>query len=327
MRIITNNQRKKRRGSSARKGVALLLTLLVVGLLSASVVTFIRMAHLEAKVADNVYSYNQGEIMAQAGLKGAMMVLAMDDQDYDAFDEYWAKFDQYGPMAAGLFDEGTFTGTIIDLNSRFNVNRLLDGNGLLDVDRIDHFERLLTLAEFDPGIIDAVIDWLDADDDSRPGGAEDSWYLSQDEPFPCPNGPFTAIGQLALVKGIGYDVLYGKDDKPGLKELITVNSDGFININTASEKVLMCLDEEMTETIVQEIIKRRKERPFEKLDELKDISGITPQLLARITGFISVKSSDFLVIIQGRFRDAIVPASAVIHRTGKGAQLVYYRLG
>ncbi|MBW1710755.1 MAG: pilus assembly PilX N-terminal domain-containing protein [Deltaproteobacteria bacterium] len=65
----------------ARKGIALLITLLVTGLLSASALSFIRMANLEARVADNTYTLAQAEILAQAGLKGAIALPGLISTD------------------------------------------------------------------------------------------------------------------------------------------------------------------------------------------------------------------------------------------------------
>ena len=49
------------------------MTLLVVALLSASVISFMRTTHLEALTAENVSNHSQAQILARAGLKGMLM--------------------------------------------------------------------------------------------------------------------------------------------------------------------------------------------------------------------------------------------------------------
>jgi len=307
--------------------VALLLTLAMVGLLTASALSFIRMTHLEAKLADNQLAFTQAEILAQAGLKGAMAVLAMDDPDFDALTDSWAGFERYAALASGLFDEGEFTGRIEDLAGRFNINSLIDRQGLVDLARLAQLQRLFSLLEIDPAPIPAILDWLDPDEEPRLQGAENPYYLSLARSYPCGNGPLAAIGQLALIKGLGPREVYGTEERLGLADVLTVHSDGRININTAGEKVLMSLDDDLTAGAVREIMERRAFKPFEHLEEFRQISGLDPKAQSRVINLITVKGSHFLIKVEGRFRQARVPLTAVVHRSGRGVRLVYYRAG
>lgn len=300
----------------SRKGVALLLTLLIVGLLSASVLSFLRMTHLEAKVAVNTYDFAQAEILAQAGLKGAMLFLAMDsNKNVDDLSEDWAQFGLYATMAAGFFDEGAFTGTIEDLSARFNVNALVDRAGLVDEEyRQPQLERLFSLLELEPEPIPAIIDWLDKNDEPRPYGAENSYYLSLEDPYPCANGPIDTLGQLSLIKGLTPELLYGTEEKEGLLPYLTVypkEGESKINVNTAGPRILMSLHENLTEDIAQAIINYRAETPFQNIKELKGF--MSPDMFSHIVGgeLVDVKSSHFLIYIEGRFREARVRITAM----------------
>jgi len=312
---------------NARPGVALLLTLLVVGLLSVSVLSFIRLTSLETKVADNAYTFTQAEILARSGLKGAMTILAMDDNDFDALTDPWANFSRYAALASGLFEEGGFTGNIEDLSGRLNINSLIDRNGLVDANRLARFERLFNLLEFDPETIPAILDWLDADDNPRLGGAENQYYLALAKPYPCANGDLNTLGRILLIKGLGPAAFYGTKDRPGLANVVTVHSDGAVNINTAGETVLMSLDDDLTPGMAREIISHRALKPFERLEDLKLISSLTPEVLARIVGGLAVVSSHFCIRVEGRFRQAKVPLTAIVERSRSGVKLIYYRAG
>jgi general secretion pathway protein K len=307
--------------------VALLVTLLIVGLLSASVVSFIRLTHIEAKVADNMLAFSQAEIMARAGLRGAMAVLAMDERVYDSSDDEWGDFNKYAALGSGLFAEGAFTGRIEDLSGRFNPNYLVTDKGLIDIPRLEQFQRLLRSQEIDEERAEAVLDWVDKDSDPRPDGAERSYYSGQEDPYLPADGQFTAVSQLALVKGFTAEELYGKEEQPGLTAFLTVHSDGKINLNTASEAVLMSLDDGLTKSVAEAIISARTEKPFEKLDDLRDVSSLGPDVLARITSRSSVASNWYLIVVEGVYREARALAIAVVFRDKDGVRLIQYRVG
>jgi len=317
----------------ARKGIALLITLLVTGLLSASALSFIRMANLEARVADNTYTLAQAEILAQAGLKGAIALLSMDNRDYDALDEPWADFNRFAAMASMLFEEGSFKGTIEDLSRRVNLNTLLNNQGVVDTQRRAQVERLFELLEIEPVLVEPILDWLDPDDESRSNiSAENHDYLSLAQPYPCANGPLDTPGQLTLIKGFTSKNVYGTDKKRGLAELVTAypdesNNRGRININTADYMVLMSLNEDLTESLAKEILKYRESNTFEAPEELRDKFGLDPELFNNIFGLISVKSSHFIVRIEGLFRQARIVVTAIIKRDDKGISLIYYKTG
>ncbi len=61
-------------------------------------------------------------------------------------------------------------------------------------------------------IVACLLDWLDEDNDPRPGGAEADDYYTLLEPGYYPkNGPLDTIDELLLVKGFSAAVLYGED--------------------------------------------------------------------------------------------------------------------
>ncbi|MFH1139342.1 MAG: type II secretion system minor pseudopilin GspK [Pseudomonadota bacterium] len=317
-----------------RKGAALLLTLLVVGLLSASVIAFMKAAHLEILVAENIYAFTQAEILAQAGLKGAMTSLAMDDADVDSLNDSWARFQDYAALAGGLFEEGGFTGSIEDLSGKFNLNLLIDQKGpvnqqgLVDEAREGICRRLFEQLGVDDQLLPNILDWLDPDDLPRSGGTENYYYSSLNPPYPCGDGPLDVLGQFLKIKGATAKLLRGGEDAPGLDRFLTVHTNGKININTAPKEILIALDQDMTETAAQEIIDLRTAEPFEKIDLLKEVAGVTPEIFNRVTaGLVAVNSTCFQIRIEGVFREARAPLTAVVKRSDRGVELIYYRAG
>ncbi|MBW2090988.1 MAG: type II secretion system minor pseudopilin GspK [Deltaproteobacteria bacterium] len=316
-----------------RRGVALLISLLVTGLLSASALSFIRTANLEGQVADNTYALTQAEIIAQAGLKGAMALLAMDKRDYDALNEPWADFNRFAAMANVFFEEGGFKGKIEDLSRRINLNMLITNKGMVDLQRRAQVERLFALLDLDTELVEPILDWLDADDEPRPNrGAENNEYLLLEKPYPCANGPLETPGQLTLIKGLTPQIVYGSGEKRGLSDLVTAYLDeskkpGRININTADPIILMSLNEDLTQSLAKEIVEYRESHPFKTPEALRDGFGIDPELFNNIFPLISVNSSHFLIRIEGLFRQARVVVTGVVKRDDKGISLIYYKTG
>jgi len=314
-----------------RTGIALLMVLLVTGLLSALCLSFLRMSHLEALVADNTQALAQAEILAQAGLKAGMALLAQDDPDYDVLTDRWAHFDRYAAVAGAFFEEGGFSGEIEDLSGRFNLNSLVDTakSGLVVTKNREQFERLLDLLGLDVNLADTLLDWLDRDDETRPYGAETYYYSSLENPYPCADGPLDTEDQLRLVKDFTPEVLNGTESRTGLIRYVTVISPAFrqVNINTADVLVIRSLADGLTENLARSIIEYRAFSPFERKDDLRQVSGMTDELFNEVIGLVSVKSSFFAIRVEGVFRQARYPVTGIVERDSEGVRLIYYKAG
>ena len=70
---------------------------------------------------------------------------------------------------------------------------------------------LLYLPNMTPEIADAIMDWLDSDDDPRESGAESDYYQSLNPSYVARNGPIHSLDELLLIKGVTPRLLYGED--------------------------------------------------------------------------------------------------------------------
>lgn len=138
---------------------------------------------------------------------------------------------------------GSFTYTIQDENGKINLNtasrdiivKALKANGLEFGTQRDT-------------IADAILDWIDKDDNHRVNGAESDYYQAQSPPYDAKNGPFDSLHELLLIRGMSEQILYGKSDDaensfesasvPGLATMFTVQNVPGINPNTAKPAVL-----------------------------------------------------------------------------------------
>jgi len=72
---------------------------------------------------------------------------------------------------------------------------------------------LMALPGMTEDVADAILDWLDEDEEPRPMGAEfDDYYLHLPTPYKPANGPIESIEQLLLVRGVTPQLLFGYDE-------------------------------------------------------------------------------------------------------------------
>ena len=70
---------------------------------------------------------------------------------------------------------------------------------------------LLTLPGMTEDTADAILDWLDEDEDVRPYGAEAEYYTTLPTPYVPKNGPVLSVEELLLVRGVTPTLLFGAD--------------------------------------------------------------------------------------------------------------------
>src|SRR4030042_2930144 len=221
------------------RGVALVLALAVIALLVSLVVDFSYTMMVDLTLAANLRDGQKAFYVARSGVELAKHLLQEDDPAFDARDEDWALLPEH-PGFLSADDEGRFKVTIEDEAAKIPLNKLITGDKDKKVDRVvrAQLERLFELLELDPELIDPIIDWLDPDNNPQPFGAEDAYYQSLPSPYPCKNGPFAALAELLLVKGMTKEILYGQEEKKGLIQYLTLYSAGKVNIKPPHVEVL-----------------------------------------------------------------------------------------
>jgi len=184
------------------KGIAIVITLLVLTLLIVLILEFNTGMRIEARAAANFRDDIKAYYLARSGVTFAMAVLEDDDktdQNYDAPDELWAQ--KLPPIPLG---DGFVTVEITDEDSKINVNKMSSGFGIVNSETMRALMgRYLKQFDLDEDIANSIADWIDQDDLERmPGGAESSYYGSLQDPYEAKNKPFDSLQELRLVKGM-----------------------------------------------------------------------------------------------------------------------------
>jgi len=247
------------------RGMALLLTLTIISLLVVFTLELnrrVRSAVQSIAIARDRIALSQ---MAASGIHVAMAVLVRDKMDSktDSVQEEWADSENFNQILDDfLFERGNVRIKINDETGKIQVNALVkfpDKNAPNDP-QMFLWERFLTryIAEkevFDDieprSIINAIKDWIDTGDDEAVTGltgAESGYYNGLDPGYPCRNDRIPHLSDLALVKGMSRDLLYGIEEFSGISEHLTVHGmvkigsgfayPGKINISTAQLPVL-----------------------------------------------------------------------------------------
>jgi type II secretory pathway component PulK len=86
-------------------------------------------------------------------------------------------------------------------------------------------------------VADSIADWIDADSDPLPNGAENPWYASVDYPQFPPNADFTSLEQLPFVAGM--EAL--ERVQPFWRDHFTIRSDGLVDFNAASREIIQAV--------------------------------------------------------------------------------------
>lgn len=237
-------------------GVAVLFAMLIVALTASVAAAVSYDMVLDTRRTQSLLWQEQARLIAYGAEDWVGDVLARDAQDSedDHFGELWAQELPTLPVE-GVGIQGVVAGRLIDLQSRFNLNNLLAGDGRADDIELERFRRLLTLAQIDPQRADAVIDWMDGDTEIRfPGGAEDETYTTRIPAALTANRAFRSIGELSLIEGFDAEAMTRL--RPHITALPARTT---INANTATPLVLQVMDENVSAADVQPILEERQE--------------------------------------------------------------------
>lgn len=121
-------------------------------------------------------------------------------------------------------------------NAKFNVNILLEldqlDEGVPEEEKLQlAYIAMSYIPNMTDEVVDAILDWLDSDEDRRPGGAESDDYESLAIPYSCKNGPMDHIDELLKIQGVTPQYFYGEDKNHNgiLDTGEDVNGDGFLD--------------------------------------------------------------------------------------------------
>lgn len=304
-----------------QNGVALISALLVVALATTAAVKLAADLQLDMRRAANLVTRDQAwEYL----LGGEQFVTYLIDQAVKN-DRLYELLEQESTLPV---DGGFISGKITDLQAKFNLNNLLAADDDQNNDQgYEQLSQLLASLDLEPGLGDAIRDWVDDDSDPFSGsGAEENFYLGLEVPYRPANRAMESPSELALIRGFS-------DIKPEkqlelLNEIATLPSGSKINVNSASKHVLSATG--FNEESISTILARRDTGgagPYENLDDLKELKQFEDdeEEKAFNTENLSVTTEYFLLEASAQIGRARLRLYSMIHRDEKGSMQIIAR--
>ena len=329
-RILSNN-----------RGMALLITVLIISLILIITLRFNTSMRASLTSASNLQDNIALNYMAKSIFNAARAVLSVDaaQSSFDSMHEDWANLAAASQYFSYFFQRGEGGMSITDHSGRLQVNSLImrkEDEWVVNEEQKQMWINLLSSDEFAldeqdaAGIVEAVIDWIDADDETLGfGGAESSYYQGLDTPYAPRNGPMEFIEELLLIRGITPELYHGTEEVPGLATLVTPHGrDGRININTADPLVLSALSEEIEPDMVDGMLTYRdyENSDLGNPEWYKWAPGFPGDIIIP-AGLITTSSTFFEIsteVVMEKMRKKV--RGMVARESGSRTELIYWKI-
>ena len=299
-----------RRGS---RGVAAVTAILIVAVAASAAAMMLSQQSAMIDQTLMVASRAQADLYAQAGVDWARGVLAADRREADSLDEGWAQ-----PIAALPVDRALVAGGIGDEQGKLNLNNLLVNRNTPSGPDVQLFRSLLETLQLPRDLADAVLDWIDDNEDlAGTGGAESAYYLALATPYRPANGTMVQVEELYRVRG--FDAKTVARLRPHVTALPARTT---INVNTASPQLLAAMLG-LAPDKVAALVNERRARPFGT--KLEFSAAMTRLGLASLAVEHDVKSAYFLAHVRVSQDDVHLATEALIHRRDSGAPAIVWR--
>lgn len=226
-----------------QKGVALVIVLLLVALVSVLAVEMGARLQLQIKRAANLKDNNQAYWYAmgaeQFAEKSIKQLLDSNSNGDVTLEQPWHEEVAYPLTGGGIQAQLKDMSTCFNLNSLQTQSTL--GTVTSDTPEGDAFLRLMQNLQQGEGepldidnytmetVRDSLMDWLDTDSVMNQNGAEDAEYESRSHPYLAANNLMASKSELRLINGVDPKWL------PNLMELVCVvpqTAELRINVNT-----------------------------------------------------------------------------------------------
>ncbi len=325
-----------------QQGVALIIVLMVVALVSVIATDMATRLQLQVQRAINIKDNNQAYWYAMGTeqfARKSIDQLMEENRDKIALDQPWTQEFVY-PV-----DGGIISATLEDMQSCFNLNAVLETAGSNNetnrnsrpdsvTPAMDAFHRLLLASDLEIAsftadtVRDSLADWLDEDDQMRTYGAEDSEYESREFPYLAANGLMYSQSELRLINGVEVkwlnEILPLVCVIPGVTELK-------VNVNTITEEraaVLAGLTG-LSSQQAKSLISSRPQDGWDSIDDFYSEPDIAALSLSDAQkAWFTISTMYFILHTRTRYNNATFKLTSVFHAPeGEKVQVIRREFG
>lgn len=189
------------------RAFATFLVLWAIALAAIMLVGLQSISHRQAAAGRMAVARVRAYWAARAGIEAQIAALTDNTLSPDPSSAYKIADDLAGAARGALF--GATYGVHHTWNKQVH-DGAADAHARLNINTLSP-DSLLFLPDMDEATADAIIDWIDEDDEPEAQGAEEGQYVSQRYPYRPRNAPFRSLREVELVIGISAETVRGED--------------------------------------------------------------------------------------------------------------------
>ncbi|MCM0607607.1 MAG: type II secretion system minor pseudopilin GspK [Ideonella sp. WA131b] len=300
------------RAPRPQRGVALLLAMIVVALVTAAAAAMVWQQERAVAVEGAERARAQSAWILNGALDWARLILREDERaarggsPVDSLDEPWAQ-----PLAEARLSsflaadrdnnadsgpEAFISGAIEDAQSRFNLRGVVDGAGQVDVAQLAALTRLVELAGAPADAATRLVQALRGSE-LGPGPAASGQPASALRPTRWRELGWFGIDEATLERLAPYVDLLPQPTP--------------VNVNTAPREVLAAVVEQLDLGGAERIVQQRQRQPFRSLEALQPLlpPGLAPNPLR-----LAVASQHFHVAGRLRLEQRVLEERSLVQR-------------
>ncbi|MEH6556962.1 MAG: type II secretion system minor pseudopilin GspK [Oceanicoccus sp.] len=305
---------------SAQRGVALITVLLVFALAAIIASDVASRIYRDIRKTGNLINSKQAYHYALAGEQFARQILFRDYRDekerhVDTLTDTWANIGE-------IFDieDGVMTIEIVDSQSKFNINNLVDDRGRANLSTLSAFRRLLSLLKVDESVAAKLVDWQDLNRITLKDGAEDEVY--QPLGYLAANQPMADRTELRLLHDLSIT------DYNKLKDYVValpLEVDGKkiaptkYNLNTLDAKIIEALSSSGNSGDAAKITAQQKKGGYDSLSTWSANGYFQP--LAESRDQLGVNSEFFEIKIKVKYDQRVSVLRTQLYRDSSDGKI------
>ncbi len=290
------------------EGMALIITLFVVAVMTTLVVQFAYGVYVSANALYNWQSSQRLSYVAKSAVRFASWIIS-ENSSQVAY-TYPGTMDITRKKPVESF-KGDVSIRIENENIKFNLNTLVFANGSVNRQSYNALVRMLSALNIDPSIADRIIDW------TGPGSGQVISDISGNG-AKLKHAPFDSVDELLSVPGISRAV-YDK-----LVPYVTIYGSGVININGAEVPVLMSLSDAIDRDMAERVVQYRGNIPFQDVSDIVKVAGFET-IGASVMGLITVKGDVFRVVATATDGGIRKVVESVLQVSGSNPAVIYWK--
>lgn len=214
------------RNGNQQRGSILLLVLMAIVIMTLATSSYLVLMRTEHQATHNAGQQLQARMLVESGVD--YLCLFLDQSDALVAQQGGTTAnpssmqavlvsDDLQPESRGRFTviapdvvQGDYSGIrfgLEDESGKLDINSVATAGG----DETATRERLMYIPGMTEDVADAILDWIDEDNQPRAYGAEDTYYMGLSPGYQPKNGRIQSLSELLQVRGVTYELLYGLD--------------------------------------------------------------------------------------------------------------------